>query len=226
MDGIVSFVADELSARADSDRAVAMAAYMKTEMPFHGVPTPQRRVILREALVRYPIRSQAEYRGAVMALWDLPHREEKYVAVGLAIAERRWITFENLDLYRRLIVDGAWWDFVDSVAANLIGKVLLEEPDRMWPTLDAWIDDQDLWLRRTAILAQLKHKDRTDTDRLFDYCLRRAHEKEFFIRKAIGWALREYAKTDSVSVSRFLLEHREELSGLSFREAAKHLDLG
>lgn len=203
-----------------------MAAYMKTEMPFHGVPTPERRLILREARRRFPIHAQEHYRTAIIALWELPHREEKYLAVDLAIAERRWITFENLDLYRRLIVEGAWWDFVDVISARLIGQVLLDDPERLWPLLDAWIDDQDLWIRRAALLAQLKHKYRTDTGRLFDYCLRRADEKEFFIRKAIGWALREYAKTDPAAVSRFLLEHREELSGLSFREAAKHLSLG
>ena len=93
----------------------------------------------------------------------------------------------------------------------------------MHPKLDRWIDDRNLWIRRTAILSQLKHKGGTDRDQLFGYCLRRAGEKEFFIRKAIGWALREYAKTEPDAVRAFALEHREQLSGLSFREATKHL---
>ncbi|GBE23628.1 MAG TPA: hypothetical protein ENH00_01450 [Actinobacteria bacterium] len=93
------------------------------------------------------------------------------------------------------------------MAISLIGKVLLDDPSRLRSLLDAWIADEDLWIRRTAILAQLEHKERTDPDRLFDYCPRRAHEKEFFTRKAIGWVLREYAKTDVAAVSRFLLEH-------------------
>ena len=91
------------------------------------------------------------------------------------------------------------------------------------PILDDWIEHRDLWLRRTAIIAQIKHKEQTDEPRLFDYCRRRAFEKEFFIRKAIGWALREHAKTRPRAVARFLKSHRDELSGLSYREAAKHL---
>ena len=222
---LVRFVQAELTARADAERAAQMAAYMKTDMPFYGVPTPERRFILKESLKRFPIETPHDYRRAVETLWVLPHREEKYVAVDLAERVKRFVTFEHVPLYRRLIVEGAWWDFVDSVAAVLIGRVLLDEPDKMWPLIDAWIDDEDMWLRRTAILAQLKHKDRTDVDRLFEFCLRRAGEKEFFIRKAIGWALREHAKTDPDVVKAFLVEHRDELSGLSFREAAKHLDL-
>ena len=96
----------------------------------------------------------------------------------------------------------------------------------MRPSLDSWIDDADLWIRRSALLAHVKHKALTDTRQLFAHCLRVAGEPEFFIRKAIGWVLREYAKTDLEAVARFLEEHRDELSGLSYREASKHLALG
>jgi 3-methyladenine DNA glycosylase AlkD len=220
---LADFVSDALAARADPAKAVDMAAYMKTTMPFYGVQTPERRKILNQARRRHPIRDRDGYRNTVVALWERPHREEKYCAVGLAISEKRFVASDNLDLYRRLIVEGAWWDFVDSVAANLIGGLLLDDPERLWPVLDGWIDGDDMWLRRTAILAQLKHEGATNSDRLFDYCLRRADESEFFIRKAIGWALREYAKTDPDAVRDFLAAHRDELSGLSYREAAKHL---
>lgn len=223
MNGLADFVSHELAARANPGKAVQMAAYLKTEMPFYGVQTPERRRVLNEARRLHPIETNDQYRDTVTALWKRPHREEKYCAVDLAIGEKRFISLDNLDLYRRLIVEGAWWDFVDSVAATLIGQVLMDDPDQMWPVLDGWIDDEDMWLRRTAILAQLKHKQSTDSDKLFGYCVQRAGETEFFIRKAIGWALREYAKTDPDLVRTFLDTHGDELSGLSYREAAKHL---
>jgi 3-methyladenine DNA glycosylase AlkD len=95
----------------------------------------------------------------------------------------------------------------------------------MTPRIREWIDDADMWLRRSAIIGQIGHKEATDTELLFDACVSRMHETEFFIRKAIGWALREYAKTDPSAVVAFATEHRNELSGLSFREATKHLDV-
>jgi 3-methyladenine DNA glycosylase AlkD len=220
---LAAFVSAGLAERADPARAADMAAYMRTTMPFYGVQADERRKILREARRRFPIDSSVSCRNTVIALWERSHREEKYSAVDLAVDEKRWVSFNHLDLYRRLIVEGAWWDFVDLAAAKLIGRVLSDEPGRMWPILDAWIEDDDMWLRRTAILAQLKHKDATNAGKLFDYCLRRADESEFFIRKAIGWALREYAKTDPDAVRRFLKAHGDALSPLSYREASKHL---
>ncbi len=203
-----------------------MAAYLKTDMPFYGVQTPARREIGREIARRFPPRSTLEYRSMVEALWVLPHREEKYLAIGIALQHKEFITFNQLDLYQRLIVEGAWWDLVDGVASGLVGLVLRRERPATRPVLDVWIDHDDMWLRRTAIISQLDHKEATDAGMLFDYCLRRAWESEFFIRKAIGWALRQYARTDPDAVTEFLLAHRESLSGLSFREASKHLALG
>ena len=136
-----------------------------------------------------------------------------------------FITFDQVDLYERMVSEGAWWDLVDSIAAGIIGNVVLNERARMRPVLNAWIDCDDMWLRRTAIISQLEHKESTDAWMLFDFCTRRAFEKEFFIRKAIGWALRQYARTNPEAVTEYLLENRDSLSGLSFREAAKHLEL-
>lgn len=114
---------------------------------------------------------------------------------------------------------------MDFIASNLIGKLVLDYPKDMWPVMDAWIDDENLWIRRTAILCQLKHKSCTDKERLFRYATLQCKEPDFFIRKAIGWSLREFAKTDPNSVQTFLVANRQELSPLSFREAAKHLNI-
>lgn len=202
-----------------------MAAYLKTNMPFYGVQKKGRTEVYRRVRTEVPIRSNSEYRRAILALWDQPHREEKYLAIAVAKGNAGYVTHENIDLYRQLVVDGAWWDLVDDVAINCVGIVHRSERKLMEPVIEAWIDDENMWLRRTALISPIKHKDDTDYQTLFDHCLRRAHEKEFFIRKAIGWTLREYAKTRPDLVRSFLLEHRDRWSGLSFREAAKHLDI-
>ena len=220
---LVVFVSRALKAVADPERAIAMAAYMKTNMPFYGVSSPARRPIARELKLMYRAGSATEYRTKVSALWALPHREEKYLAIDYALSFKKLITFEQVDLYRQMVVEGAWWDFVDVIASDLVGRVVLVDRDRMRPTLEQWIDHDDMWLRRTALLAHLRHKTATDEAMLFDFCQRRAHEKEFFIRKAIGWALREYARVNPEAVRGFLRAHEAQLSGLSRREAAKHL---
>ena len=223
MEAMTRYLAAELAKIGDPGRAADMAGYMKTDMPFYGVPKPERSKIYREMRNRFPITSRAGYQTAVRALWAQPHREEKYCAIRLAVDHPQYVTIGSVPLYRRMIIEGGWWDFVDDIAARLVGKVLLDDRARMHTKLDRWIDDPNLWIRRTAILSQLKHKSATDQDQLFGYCLKRAEEKEFFIRKAIGWALREYAKTEPDAVRAFALKHRERLSGLSFREATKHL---
>ncbi|MCL1692404.1 MAG: DNA alkylation repair protein, partial [Actinomycetia bacterium] len=114
---------------------------------------------------------------------------------------------------------------VDGIATNLVGEVLLNQSEGMTPKVESWIDDRDMWLRRTSIIAQIGHKDATDTGLLFEACKQCMAETEFFIRKAIGWALRDYAKTDPVAVAAFVTEHRDTLSGLSYREATKYLDV-
>ena len=212
-----------LADRADPAKAKDMQSYMKTDMPFYGVQKPGRTPILRSLIANYAPESREDYEELVLALWRLPHREEKYLAQGVASAHREFILPESLPLYRRMIVEGAWWDFVDEVATHLIGSLVIRHPEEVWPVIDGWIDDGDMWLRRAAIICQVGAKDRTDHHRLFGFCERRAHEKEFFIRKAIGWALREYAKTDPDGVATFVSVHRDELSGLSYREATKHI---
>ena len=222
-DLMVSFVQAELSKVADPVKAIPMAAYMKTEMPFYGVPKPGRVPIAREVKANFPPVDADDYHRKVLSLWNLPHREEKYLAIGYAWAFRKYVVFSQIDLFERMIVEGAWWDFVDELATPIVGKVVLEDREIMRPVLERWIDGPDMWLRRSAIICENRHKEETDQEMLFDFCLRRADEKEFFIRKAIGWALREYARSRPDEVRRFLAEYGPRLSGLSRREAAKHL---
>ncbi len=219
----VEFVQTALSDLADPLKAAEMQAYMKTDMPFYGVQKTQRSPVLRDLVRKFPPRDHDEYGATVLALWGLAHREEKYLALGFARRFEVFVTPESLPLYRRLIVEGAWWDLVDEVATHLICDLVTGYPDEVWPVVDTWIDAEDLWLRRSAIICQVGAKERTDADRLFRFCAQRAFEKEFFIRKAIGWALRQHARVDPESVARFVTEHRSRLSGLSYREATKHI---
>lgn len=223
--GLLSYVDNQLASHADLERAAAMAAYMKTDMPFYGVGSPDRKPIARHLKTAYPPAGQEDYEAVVRALWERPTREEKYLAIDYATAHRRFVQPASLSLYETLVREGAWWDFVDQIAADLVGGAFQKDRERVEPVIRRWIDDPHMWIRRTAILSQLRHKEETDRDLLFDLCLRRCHETEFFIRKAIGWALRTYARVAPEEVVRFLVDHRNALSGLSFREAAKHLDV-
>ena len=200
-----------------------MAAYMKTSMPFYGVPKPDREVIHRELKKRFSISTHRDYQRAVLGLWTLPHREEKYFALAVAQTWRDFIVPASLPLYRRLIIEGAWWDFVDEAASHLVGAILLYDRKEIAPIMDRWIKHDDLWLRRAAIISQLSHKDKTDHARRFRYCLAQASEKEFFIRKAIGWALRQYGYSAPEKVRDFITVNRGKLSRLSYREASRVL---
>jgi 3-methyladenine DNA glycosylase AlkD len=200
-----------------------MQAYMKTDMPFYGVQKAGRTGILRDLVRDFRPDSADGYRDLVLALWNLDHREEKYIALGVARHFKDHTTPTQLDLYHRLITEGAWWDLVDEVATHLMRDLVVGSPVESWPVVDRWIDDDDMWLRRTALLCQVGAKDDTDPGRLFAFCASRAYEEEFFIRKAIGWALREYARTDPVAVAAFINAHLGDLSGLSYREGSKHI---
>ncbi|HEY5889641.1 MAG TPA: DNA alkylation repair protein [Acidimicrobiia bacterium] len=216
-------VATRLLEVADPDKAAGMQAYMKTDMPFYGVQKDGRTPILRQLVKEFPPETADHYEALVRGLWGLPHREEKYLALGFARHFKPFITPDRLSLYRDLIVDGAWWDFVDEIATQLIRSLVISYPGAVWPIVDPWVHDDDMWLRRTAILCQVGAKEHTDPARLFRFCEACIGEREFFIRKAIGWALREYAKTDPDAVAGFINTHRGDLSGLSFREGSKHI---
>jgi 3-methyladenine DNA glycosylase AlkD len=213
----------ELSAVADPSKAGPMAAYMKTDMPFYGVQKAQRTPILRSLRRSFPPRSRQEYEANIRLLWNEPHREEKYLAIGYARSFPRYIAVDSIPMFHDLVVEGAWWDFVDEVATQLIGKVLDDDRTVAEPTVRAWTHSDDMWLRRVSIICQLKHKERTNTSFLSDACLANISDREFFIRKAIGWALREYAKTNPDWVRSFVADNESAMAPLSIREAMKHL---
>jgi 3-methyladenine DNA glycosylase AlkD len=222
-EALTAYVETRFHALADPEKAVPMGKYMKTDMPFYGIQKKSRAPVVREIVKRFEPQSHEDYRVAVSALWNLPHREEKYAAIDYAQWFDRFIVSESIPLYELLIREGSWWDLVDGVASNLVGRALLKERASVSQVLERWIDDPDRWIRRTALLAHLKHKSATDKGQLLEFCLRRASDRDFFIRKAIGWVLREYGKTAPEAVVGFVHAHADVLSSLSQREALKHL---
>ena len=159
-------------------------------------------------------------------LWDTAsHREERYAAIALTgqRAYRPWQDRASLPLYAHLVTTGAWWDLVDVIASDRVGPILLGDPESVAPLVREWAVGPDLWLRRTAILSQLKAKDRTDTALLHDCIEPNVGDSSFWIRKAIGWALRAHARTDPDWVRTEVARYGDRLSGLSRREALKHL---
>jgi 3-methyladenine DNA glycosylase AlkD len=220
---LIDRVRTALRAAADPSRAPRLQAYMKSRMPYLGVSVPTvRRLVRIEARVRPPT-STATLADTAATLWrEAAHREERYAATALTAvpAARRLQTTALVPLYHEMITTGAWWDHVDEVSQR-IGGLLVAYPDELRPTIRAWARDPDRWLRRTSVICQLGLKDATDTELLRDAILANRHERDFFLRKAIGWALRQYAKTDADWVRAFVASH--ELSRLSRREALKHV---
>ncbi len=208
---------------ANPDYARRMQAYMKSEMLYHGIKSAEQTKVKQKWFKEFPVASFNEYIELIQDLWAADFREERYVAISLGNKYKKFQTMEALPVYQMMIQDGAWWDYVDAIAANLIGALLKKYPAEMRTVLYQWIEHDDLWLRRSAILAQLKFKANTDETMLFEFCARCMEEKVFWIRKAIGWALREYSKTNPDSVREFVEKTHERMSGVTWREARKYI---
>ena len=225
---LVHAVRTELARQADPERAVGQQAYMKSALPYRGLTTPQLRVAIRSLLADegYRMSSRGEWEATIRALWDeASYREEWYAAIALARhrTHRRWVDSESMPLWRHLVVTGAWWDVVDDVATHLVREVRVGAPEVEGLRLREWAESGDLWLRRTAIISQVGLKAGVDQALLVDVIEPNLADRDFFIRKAIGWALRDHARIDPDWVRRFVAERDTELSGLSRREALKHL---
>ncbi|WP_018532504.1 MULTISPECIES: DNA alkylation repair protein [unclassified Streptomyces] len=209
-------------AAADPERAAQMRAYMKDVAPFLGLTSPVRRGLSREVLEGTPRPDETDLTALALRCWALPEREYAYFAIDCLRRHVRLLSSGFLPVARHLVTTVPWWDTVDHLAAHVVGGLVAADP-KLTADMDAWIEDDDLWVARTALLHQLRHKEETDTERLFAYCLRQAGHGDFFIRKAIGWALREYAKTDADAVRSFVAAHRDVLAPLSVREALKNV---
>jgi 3-methyladenine DNA glycosylase AlkD len=218
----VAELAAAFGAAGDAERAAGMRRYMRDQFEFFGVPTPERRAIARRVLAPLGQPEVEDLEAIGPLAWAVDERELQYAAVDVLVRHVRRARPELLDIVGGLVTTKSWWDTVDTLAAKVVGPLVRLHPSLV-TTLDRWIAGEELWLARTAILHQLGAKERTDVDRLFRYSLAWASCPDFFARKAIGWALRQYAFTDADAVRCFVAEHEDTLSPLTIREATKHL---
>ncbi|MFT3971508.1 MAG: DNA alkylation repair protein [Micropruina sp.] len=216
-----------LAAGADPERASGQQRYMKSAMPYLGLTMPQVRTAVRAEVPAHPLPNRPAWLTVVATLWDdATHREHRYAAIGVLRhrSYRDWLVPDEalLSLLRHLVTSGAWWDLVDELS-HVAGDLLASDRLTMTAVLREWSRDPDLWLRRVSIIAQLGARGSTDVE-LLSYAIDGSiDDPDFFARKAIGWALREYSKTDAAWVRRYLAAQSSRLSPLSRREALKWL---
>jgi 3-methyladenine DNA glycosylase AlkD len=210
----------------DPVKAGPMQAYVKSDMPFLGVQKPELVKVLNPVLQAHPLPDAKTWQATVLATFrEATYREEWSAALAILAWKRYqpWLAPDAMPLFETLIVEGAWWDIVDEVATRRLGPVLLSARTELTPTLREWATDEDRWKRRTSIIVQLKHKDETDLKLLAYAIEQNLADKDFFLRKAIGWALRQYARTDPEWVQSFVASYYDGLSNLSRREALRNL---
>jgi 3-methyladenine DNA glycosylase AlkD len=223
VDGLVPAIRRALAEVSDPAKAPEMRRYMKSAMPFLGVPKPVRARALRQVFADHPFESRDAWVAAVLEAWrGAEFREERYAALDLAGRYPRWRGVDLLPVYDELVVTGAWWDFVDEIASRLVGPLLRAFPDEVTPVMRAWALDDDRWRRRVSVICQLGSKAATDLDLLTHAVEANAEDPDFFLRKGIGWALRQHSRVDPAWVRAFVESHPV-LSPLSKREALKHL---
>ena len=216
----------ELSRAGDPKKTAAMQAYMKSAMPYWGVQTPVQRDITRRLFTANRLETAEEWREACLTIWRAAeYREERYAAIDLTGFKyyREWQTLDTLPMYEEMIVAGAWWDFVDVIASARLGPLLRQYPGRMRTKMLQWGRSRSIWKRRSAILCQLTFKSETDLDLLYAAIEPSLGSKEFFLQKAIGWALRQYAWSDPREIRRYVRANADRLGALSKREALKNI---
>lgn len=223
----VAAVNQALEAGADPERAAGQRRYMRSALPYFGLTTPELRRVLRPLLADPDLAMQdrGQWEATIEALWtQATHREQWYCAIALArhSSYRLWLDPASMPFWEKLIRSGAWWDVVDDIATHLVRDVVLAYPSTETLRMREWAGADSLWVRRSAIICQVGARERTDRDLLADVIEPNIDDSDFFARKAIGWALRDYARTDPDWVIAFVREHPN-LSGLSRREALKHL---
>ncbi len=211
----------EFGKNANPKNAKPMAKYMKNLFPYLGIKTPERREITKKFLKEHGLPKISDLDKIILDLWELSEREYQYFAIGLLRKFTKKLDENFMELFEHLIITKSWWDSVDGIASWLVGSLFQKFPELIKPYTEKWIKSGNMWLQRSVILFQLNYKDKTDEMLLGISIMRLADSKEFFIQKAIGWALREYSKTDAQAVINFV--ENNELASLSKREALKWL---
>lgn len=203
--------------------AVPMQNYMKNKFLYLGIKSPERKEIYKTFFNENGLPDYTKLETIIKELWMMPEREYQYFAIALFEKMIKNANPEIIDLLEYLIVHKSWWDSVDGIASNLVGTLFKNYPDLIDPITTIWMNSENIWLQRTCILFQLKYKKLTDFEILTKFILQVSDSNEFFIQKAIGWALREYSKTNPAAVIHFISNNQ--LKPLSVREGLKRIKI-
>ena len=223
-EGAALAVADALRAIGTPDRAAQEQRYLKSELEFYGVTVPELRRVVKAAVRGYPGLDAAGMVGWAVALWRAPVHERRMAAAEILTLAAPRLGAGDLATVERLLRESGTWALVDGLAVNVAGEIALRDP-ASWPVIDRWAADADFWVRRSALLALLPgvRAGRPDLPRFTRYAEPLLAEREFFIRKAIGWVLREISRRDPDWVAGWTADHLSEMSGVTFREAVRRL---
>jgi 3-methyladenine DNA glycosylase AlkD len=207
------------------ERAAQMKRYMKDQFGFYGIATPERRTMMASHIKEFGLPDWSDIESISRNLWEMEQRECQFTQLDLMNRTKKKLSPDNLPLLEYLITTKSWWDTVDGLSGWFVGELFKRHPELIKPATDKWMKSENIWLQRSCLLFQLKYKKDTDLDLLFSFIAPLSGHKSFWIRKAIGWILREYSKTDSQAVQEYVEAHPE-LSGLSKREALKVINRG
>lgn len=207
---------------ANENAAFYMSKYMKNKFPYYGISSVPRKAIQSEFLKKYGFPSIDTLNNITLELWNADQREYQYFAMELVEKMMKKADNNAINLYEYMIVNRSWWDTVDLIAARIVGSHFKKFPELILPLTQEWMDSENIWLQRTCLLFQLKYKKQTDTNLLYGFIVRLANSNEFFIKKAIGWVLREYSKTNPEAVIQFVNNHY--ISPFSKKEAFKVIE--
>lgn len=221
--GFISDLEDAFTKNSNSDNAFAMAKYMRNHFSFFGIKTDDRRRIFKEVWKENKQEIDQNPRGIALELYSKPQRELQYCGIEILIKELKGHYHKkDIELIEKLISTNSWWDSVDTIAKYILGEYLLEYPLEIENVITRFSNSENIWLNRSAILFQLGYKQKTNFELLKSECEKHKNKNDFFIRKAIGWALREYAKTNSEAVKNYV--DSSDLKPLSKKEALKNID--
>lgn len=212
---------NRLSENSDTATGEWSAAYMKDQFVFFGIKAPLRRTIFKQFLTENAPPQYSDLADLVWELWLEPEREFQYFAIELLERRKKEWTEDMIELFEKLIATKSWWDSVDYISSALVSVYFKRFPNQIVSVTERWMNSENMWLQRVCLIFQLSYRKETDTELMFAYMRRLTYSKEFFIQKAIGWALRQHARTDAEAVRDFV--ENTKLAPLSKREALKHI---
>ncbi|MEE9373705.1 MAG: DNA alkylation repair protein [Saprospiraceae bacterium] len=208
----------------NSQYSLKMKSYMKGHFEFHGIPSPQRKVLLKPFLKAHKKTNFLEVKKIVLCLWDYPYREGQYAGMELLSLHLKYLKESDISIIENLITSKSWWDTVDWLSSRGAGRYFSEFPEMKLKSIEKWTASGNMWLIRSAIIHQLFYKSDTDHDLLAALIVEQKESKEFFIKKACGWALRQYSKTNPSWVESFIEEHHNDISKLAIKEGLKWIE--